>query len=104
MFENKILVDIDFLLHIQLYWGWENGGGKLSLELLDVSMLKDWNDIFILQIHAWVIGLSVSANFEWVSGLTQRAADGAVCDLDHDMLALEGHSTCQNCGAIPPRR
>ncbi len=36
--------------------------------------------------------------------LTKRAADGAVCDLDHDMLALEGHSTCQNCGAIPPRR
>ncbi len=36
--------------------------------------------------------------------LTQRVADGAVCDLDHDMLALEGHSTCPNCGAIPPRR
>ena len=35
---------------------------------------------------------------------TPRAADGAVCDLDHDMLALEGHSTCPNCGAIPLRR
>ena len=38
------------------------------------------------------------------SHLTKRAADAAVCDLDHDMLALEGHSTCPNCGAIPPRR
>jgi hypothetical protein len=35
--------------------------------------------------------------------LTMRALDGATCALDHDMLALEGHSTCPNCGAIPPR-
>ena len=76
MFENKILVDIQFIFHIQLYWGWDNGGGKLSLELLDVSMLSDWGDIFLLQFHAWVIGLSVSVNFEWVSGLTKRALDG----------------------------
>jgi len=75
MFENKILVDIQFIFHIQLYWGWDNGGGKLSLELLDVSMLEDWGDIFLLQFHAWVIGLSVSVNFELVSGLTKRAAD-----------------------------
>ena len=76
MFENKILVDIQFIFHIQLYWGWDNGGGKLSLELLDVSMLSDWGDIFLLQFHAWVIGLSVSVNFERASGLTKRALDG----------------------------
>lgn len=31
-------------------------------------------------------------------------SDLAVCALDHDKLAIDGHSTCPNCGAIPPSR
>ena len=37
------------------------------------------------------------------SGPTPRAADTA-CAYDHAKLALEGHSTCPECGAIPPCR
>jgi hypothetical protein len=35
-------------------------------------------------------------------GITQRAVDAA-CAFDHVKLALDGHSTCPACGAIPPR-
>jgi len=35
--------------------------------------------------------------------LTPVAADTA-CAYDHTILALEGHSTCPECGAIPPCR
>ena len=30
-------------------------------------------------------------------------AGDAACAFDHDMLALQGHTTCPQCGAIPPR-
>jgi hypothetical protein len=35
----------------------------------------------------------------------RNGADSGIqagCDYDHNMLALEGHSTCPECGAIPP--
>ncbi len=67
---------------------------------------KSLSELFMLiRNGSGAMALSASEEIERrLSAQHTLAADGAVCDLDHDMLALEGHSTCPNCGAIPPRR
>ena len=73
---------------------------QMVLDLLKKEEMQnnDLASVCRVSYHVFVDGVCAEC------GLTMRAADGAVCDLDHDMLALEGHSTCPNCGAIPPRR
>ena len=38
----------------------------------------------------------------WCGRLLAPVAGDVVCTFDHDMLALQGHTTCPECGHIPP--
>ena len=61
MIDNHKIFAIELMgvLSLELHWGWENGEGKFSLELFNFFFLKDYGDIFLLQIKAWILSFTI---------------------------------------------
>lgn len=66
MFNNARVFDFDGPVKVSLYWGWENGEGRLGLRLFDFSMWhSDEHYVTLFNLDAWVISFSVALDFDW---------------------------------------
>lgn len=66
MFKNKKIFRLRILpLTVEFCWGWKNGEGVLSVNLVDFNMWQEFKVIYLFRITAWVISFSIDLDLDF---------------------------------------